>query len=307
MFHQGDGPVHQVRRRETLRHHVARLHQLESELLRVGVVQAAAHGHRPGHKHVPLHNLADPFFESPARPPSTAESGAAPRARHRHPSAYASKYSASNWQVYVLVAATLSSLPARTSKVWAEISAMVLLRFVGDPQGRGAAAARVGQHRVGVGRLTGLGDPHHQRVPQVHRAGVERQNRWRRQRHRNVGRDLDEIPAKLRGIVRSSSRHQDHQPRPVGFEVAAQVPQRFVCFFQRLCQRLRLLTGLFQHSRHGAQVRLCDTLRFACPVPNGCAAVTSGFVTRTERICFQGGWPQAADLLESDQKSRYIE
>jgi hypothetical protein len=118
-----------------------------------------------------------------------------------------------------------------------------------------------------------------------------------------VGGDFDQVAAELGRIVRRAARHQRHQPRPVGFQVTAQLAQSGGRFLQGFRQRFRLLAGFLQHLRHGAQgqiwaiggpavqyrtvARLLQTVRYG---------------NRT--LLFSARRGAVADLVESDQQSR---
>src|SRR5689334_22787979 len=66
-FHHREWSMQEIRRRKTLGNHVTRLHQLQRQLVRVGVSQATTDDDAVFHKDITLHELADGglLFERP--------------------------------------------------------------------------------------------------------------------------------------------------------------------------------------------------------------------------------------------------
>ncbi len=248
--------MHQVGGGKSFRHHVAGLHQLQAELQRVGVIQPAADGHRARHEKIALGQVLNVFFQaqSPVHPfgnaPQIVQLHVA-RERIREQVQREELASVGLGRRHAFLAAGMDQ-----QRIFHQLRHHAA-RFVGDADRGGAALAGVGEHGVGVGRFAGLRNADHQHVPQVERAFIQRQDRRRGERNRNARRDLDEVSPELRGVVGGAARHHDDHPRPVLFEVMAQLENRAQPALQRLGQRLRLLPRLFEHFRHGVSPERC--------------------------------------------------
>ncbi len=81
-----------------------------------------------------------------------------------------------SWPVYVFVAATLFSLPARTRKVCSARCARLLSLSLVMPMVKAPAALARFEHHIRVGRFAGLRDRDDDGIFEVHSRFVKREN-----------------------------------------------------------------------------------------------------------------------------------
>jgi hypothetical protein len=143
------------------------------------------------------------------------------------------------------------SRPARTRKTCSARRASVLEGFVGDADGERALFAGAGEHQVGVGGFAGLRDGDDQRFAIVDARVIERVDGGRGQRHRNAGRDFQEIAAELRGVVGGAAGGQHDQARAALGHAQFEALDAAEFGGQGTLQGVGLLADFFEHAGHG--------------------------------------------------------
>jgi hypothetical protein len=147
-----------------------------------------------------------------------------------------------------LVAATLCSLPARTSSVKSASRARLLPDSLVMPSVTARACGASSSTMLVSVDSPDCEMPRHQRPFQPQRGVIEGRNRGRGQRDGNSGGNFDQIPSELRGIIRGSPRCQNHQAGRVFREMAARgfrFPQADFRVFSSAAGCCRISSSIF--------------------------------------------------------------
>ena len=205
-FDDGERAVEKVGRRETLGDDVARLHQLERELVRIAVVHPASDDDAVFHERISLDEILNLRFQ--------LESLGRVGGNYAEVEFVCGEFISQHVEMQHLARVGLG----RGDRAFAaRVDEHRLVgdrrhrrgRFVGDRERVGSGGLRLFEHHVDVGAFAGLRDADDERTFEIDLRVVERVHRRSRKRHRNTRRDLDQITAKERCIIRTAAS-DDH-------------------------------------------------------------------------------------------------
>src|SRR5438067_743885 len=205
--------MQQVGGGEALGDHVTGFHELERELKGIGIIEAASDDDGVIHKPIARGAGGDfrlereRFFDGARQAAKIVQiNSAAQGVGQQIKTEQLAGISFGGGHTALFAGANQNQMLSQAGKAAGSV--------VGNADGDSAAAARMFQNQVGVGRFAGLRDGDYQRVLEVKRRAVERVNRRRGQRDGNAGDDVQQVPPKLGGIIGGATRYQNNQTWP---------------------------------------------------------------------------------------------